>query len=90
VQQVINRKKYEKEAAQAGEITKQSVTWYIFYSGGRFSWSSKWHQVSENPLKCWYTATKATWYHNQEEHNMKLEPDFTVIAAFYELLINVH
>jgi hypothetical protein len=38
----MNIKKYEKEAAQAGEITKQDVTSYIFYGGGRFSWSSKW------------------------------------------------
>jgi hypothetical protein len=43
VQHIINIKKYGKVAAmQTSEMIKQNVTWYILYSGGRFSWSRKW------------------------------------------------
>jgi len=85
---IENIKKYGKVAAmQASEVIKQNVTWYSLYGGGRFNWSHSGHQVLENPMQCWYSAT---WYCNPVEHNVKQEQDITVIATFHELLVNVH
>lgn len=88
MQHIENIKKYGKVAAtQASEVLKQNVTWYILYSGGRFNWSRSGHQVLENPMQCWYSAT---WFCNLAEHYVKQEWDVTIIATFHELLVNAH